>query len=169
MNEKVKTENVIRFPGKETGRASEKKWGKDVMALGFCIVPSLLLRAQNRLGLNPTQLAVLMQLADFWWDRERKPFPSKAVLAERLGLSSRQVQRHIADLETAGLVERVERRAQHGGKLTNLYDLSGLVRRLKKLEPEFREVEDAAKRARRAVSKRGYRRSQPESKNRRNG
>lgn len=154
-------ENVVRFPGKETGRASEKKWGKEVIALGFCIVPSLLLRAQNRLGLNPTQVAVLMQLCDFWWDRERKPYPSKAVLAERLGLSPRQVQRHIADLETAGLVERVERRAVHGGKLTNVYDLSGLVRRLKKLEPEFREVEDAAKRARRAVSKRGYRRSRP--------
>ena len=152
-------ENVVRFPDKETGRASEKKWGKEVIALGFCIVPSLLLRAQNRLGLNPTQLAVLMQLCDFWWDRERKPYPSKAVLAERLGLSRRQVQRHIADLETAGLVERVERRAVHGGKLTNVYDLSGLVQRLKKLEPEFREVEDAAKRARRAVSKRGYRRS----------
>ena len=155
--EDTTAQNVIRFPGKETGRASEKKWGKDVMALGFCIVPSLLLRAQNRLGLNPTQLAILIQLADFWWDRDRKPFPSKALLAERLGLSPRQVQRYIADLETAGLVERIERRARHGGKLTNLYDFSGLVQRLKKLEPEFREVEDAAKRARRAVSKRGYR------------
>ena len=49
-----------------------------------------------------------MQLCDFWWERDRKPYPGKAVLAERLGLSPRQVQRHIADLETAGLVERVE-------------------------------------------------------------
>ena len=130
---------MIRLvPPKEAGQASEKKWGKKVIALGFCIVPSLLLRAQNRLGLNPTQLAVLMQLCDFWWERERKPYPGKAVLAERLGLSSRQVQRHIADLETAGFVKRVERRARHGGKLTNMYDLDGLVARLKKLEPEFR-------------------------------
>ena len=158
-NEEAAAENVIRFPSKETGRASEKKWGKEVIELGFCIVPSLLLRAQNRLGLSPTQLAVLLQLCDFWWDRERKPYPSKAVLAERLGLSPRQVQRHIAELENAGLVERVERRALHGGKLTNLYDLSGLVQRLKKLEPEFREVADAARTARRAVSKRGYRSS----------
>lgn len=158
-SDKSAAENVIRFPGKETGRASEKKWGKDVIGLGFCIVPSLLLRAQNRLGLSPTQLAVLLQLCDFWWDRDRKPYPSKAVLAERLGLSPRQVQRHIAELETAGLVERVERRALHGGKLTNIYDLGGLVKRLKKLEPEFRDVDNAAKTARRAVSKRGYRRN----------
>ena len=152
------TGNVVPLrTAKETGRASEKKWGEDVIALGFCIVPSLLLRAQNRLGLNPTQLAVLMQLCDFWWERERKPYPSKAVLAERLGLSPRQVQRHIADLETAGLVERVERRAPHGGKLTNVYDLGGLVKRLKKLEPDFRKVEEDARKARRAVSRRGFR------------
>lgn len=115
-------------------------------------------RSQNRLGLNPTQLAVLMQLCDFWWEHDRRPYPSKGVLAERLSLSSRQVQRHIAALETAGLVKRVERRAYHGGKQTNIYDLGGLVARLKKLEPGFLEVDKAARTARRAVSKRGYRR-----------
>ena len=157
-NKMSAAENVVPLrPAKESGRASEKKWGKDVIARGFCIVPSLLLRAQNRLGLNPTQLAVLLQLCDFWWDRERKPYPSKAVLAERLSLSPRQVQRYLAELETAGLVERIERRAPHGGKLTNIYDLGGLVNRLKKLEPDFRKVEEDARKARRAVSRRGFR------------
>ena len=129
--------------------------------LGFCIVPSLLLRAQNRLGSNPTQLVVLMQICDFWWDRDRKPYPSKTVLPERLGLSPRQPQRHIADLEA---VERGERRAPHGGKLTNTYDLGGLVNRLKKLEPEFRKVEEDARKARRAVSRRGFRATGPSAK-----
>ncbi len=40
-----------------------------------------------------------------------------------------------------------------------MYDLGGLVVRLKELEPDFREVDEAAKAARRAVSKRGYRRN----------
>ena len=140
----------------EKTRESEKKWGKKVIALGFCVVPSLLLRAQQRLGLNPTQLAVLMQLCDFWWDNDRKPFPGKKALSERLGLSPRHVQRYIAELEQAGLVRRIERRAGHGGKLTNIYDLSGLVERLKKLEPDFRAVEEEAKASRKAVAKRGY-------------
>ncbi len=126
--------NVVQLRPPKAGRASEKKWGKQVMDLGFCIVPSLLLRAQQRLGLNPTQLAVLMQLCDFWWENARKPHPGKKLLAERLGLSERQVQRYIAELEQAGLVERIERRASHGGKMTNTYDLSGLVSRLKKLD-----------------------------------
>ncbi len=138
MNEnKAAAENVIQLrPRRETGRASEKKWGKEVIALGFCIVPSLLLRAQNRLGLNPTQLAVLLQLCDFWWERERKPYPSKAVLAERLSLSSRQVQRYIAELETAGLVQRIQRRASHGGKLTNSDVRTLGVNRAHLFEPE---------------------------------
>lgn len=151
-------QKVVPLRPQKPGRESEKKWGKEVMALGFCIFPSLLLRAQQRLGLNPTQLAVLMQLCDFWWDAARKPFPSKRKLAERLSLSERQVQRIIAELETAGLVERIERREWHGGKSTNFYDLSGLVEKLKALEPEFREVEENAKAERQAVSKRGYKR-----------
>ena len=74
-----------------------------------------------------------------------------------MSLSPRQLQRYIAELEEAELVQRVERRASHGGKLTNVYDLGGLVSRLKELEPEFRAVENRAKSARKAVSRRGYR------------
>jgi predicted ArsR family transcriptional regulator len=61
-------------------------------------------------------------------------------LAERLNLSDRQVQRHIADLKAAGFVRRIERTAPHRAKISNEYDLSGLVEKLKASEPEFREV-----------------------------
>lgn len=151
-------------PVKVTQKASAEKWGQAVMDLGFCLVPSLLLRAQRRLNLNPTQLAVLLQLCDFWWEKERKPFPSKETLSQRLSLSERQVQRYIAELEQEGLVRRIERRASNGGKLSNTYDLSGLVKRLQILEPEFREVEEANKAARKAVAKRGYKAPAPGSK-----
>lgn len=147
----------LRQPLKAT-KASERKWSKPVMDLGFCIVPSLLLRAQRRLKLSPAELAVLMHLADYWWDVDRKPYPSKKTLGDRLGLSGRQVQRYIANLEAAGLVRRIERTARHRGKLSNEYDLSGLVKRLKELEPEFREVEQDVKSRRRAVARPGLRR-----------
>ena len=97
-----------------------------------------------------------MQLCDFWREDDRKPHPGKKLLAERLGLSEKQVQRHIAELEQFGLVKRVERHAAHCGRMANTYDLTGLVERLKKLEPEFRKVEEDAKRERKAVKKRGY-------------
>ena len=149
---------VVRLRPKKAANASDEKWGKKTMELGFCIVPSLLLRAQKRLRLSPTKLAVLMHLADYWWDVDRKPYPSKQKLSERLGLSPRQVQRHIADLEQAGLLLRIERRNKHGGKLSNEYDLSGLVDRLKALAPEFRKVEDEVKSLRKAVARPGLRR-----------
>ena len=158
----VRTAEVIALrPAPASKKASEAKWGKSVMDLGFCIVPSLLLRAQARLGLNPTQLAVLLQLADYWWDVSRKPYPSKQRLAERLKLGPRQVQRYIAELEESGLVRRIERRAPHKGKISNEYDLTGLVKRLAELEPEFRQVEEEVKASRRAVERPGGRRRRP--------
>lgn len=59
----------------------------------------------------------------------------------------------IANLERAGLVKRNQRHATHGGKLTIEYDLSGLVERLKELEPELRQVEAEITAKRRAVGK----------------
>jgi len=132
--------NAAQLKPKKAAKASERKWGKPVMNSGFCIIPSLLLRAQRRLALSPTQLAVLLQLIDYWSDEKRKPYPSKKALSERLGLSQRQLQRHIADLEQAGFVQRIERTAANRGKQSNSYDLSGLAEKLRKLEPEFREV-----------------------------
>ncbi len=130
------TEDIIQ-PTSPKKNGSDEKWGREVMRHGHTTIPALLLRAQQRLGLNPTQLAVLLQLMDYWWDQDRKPYPSKQSLSDRLGLKPRQIQRHIADLEKAGLVQRIERTATHRGKISNEYDLSGLVERLKKLEPEF--------------------------------
>lgn len=154
---------IIALRPRSAAKASERKWGKAVMELGFCIVPSLLLRAQARLKLSPTQLAVVMHLADYWWDAERRPWPKKQTLGERLNLSARQVQRYIAELEEMGYVKRIERTAPHRGKLSNEYDLSGLVARLAELEPEFREVEEENKKRRREVTRPGLRRRRVEA------
>lgn len=145
----TQTATVVQLRPAVTTLESEKKWGKAVMKLGFSILPSLIFRAQRRLGLSPTQLAVLLQIADYWWNQGRKPYPGKTALGERLDLSPRQVQRHIADLEKAGFLKRIERRAAHRGKLTNEYDLTGLVEKLKKLEPEFRQVEEMKRQVKR--------------------
>lgn len=134
---------------------SEKKWGRSVLNLGYSIVPSLIFRAQARLGLSPVQLVLLLHLSDFWWVKESKPFPSKSMLAERMNLSSRQIQRHLADLEKGGFIERVERFAGHKGQQSNFYDMSGLVRKLKRLEPEFTKVREQAEEQNKNVARRG--------------
>ena len=132
-------------------RRSERKWGKAVMDVGYAIIPSILLRAPRRLGLSPTQLAIVLVMAEFWWDPEKNPWPSKAELSNRIGLKERQLQRHIAELEKARLITRKQRFIR-GRKHTNEYDLSGLVNKLKALAPEFEKAKQDAKARREGVS-----------------
>ena len=147
----IKREKVVPIRAPAAARqASERKWGVETIAAGFCILPSLLLQAQRRLGLSPTQLAFVVQLADFWWDNDRNPWPKKGTLAERLGLSEKQVQRIARQLEQRGYLERIVRKTPRG-QTSNGYDLSGLVKRLGELAPEFA----AAAAAKRKVERRG--------------
>lgn len=146
--------NVVSLRPKAE-RESEKKWGRAVMDLGYSMVPSLIFRAQARLGLSPTQLVLLLHLADYWWHRAQNPFPSKAALAERMHLSERQVQRYLTELETGGFITRIERFAGHKGQQSNEYNMNGLVEKLKKLEPEFRQVKEQAKEQASNVAKPG--------------
>jgi len=146
----AKGEKVVSlFP--QDQKESEKKWGKAVMAHGYCIFPSILLRAQGRLGVNAQEMIVLLQLAEHWWKAGNKVYPSKEVIAQRIGLSAKQVQRHVKRLEELKLVQRRERYRSGGSRTTNEYDLSGLVAKLKAIEPEFAEV----KRLKAAVTKAG--------------
>lgn len=156
----IKPTKVVPIkPKADTRKTSEKKYGKPVMDLGFCIVPSLLMQAQARLGINPVQFNIIMHLADIWWDVAQRPWPKKQLLAERMGMSERQVQRQIAELESAGLVQRIERTRPGRGKTSNEYDLSGLVKRLKELEPEFTEMKQENQKRRKAVALPKHRRA----------
>ena len=134
---------------------SEKKWGNDVIELGYSIVPSLIFKAQRRLGLNSVELNLLLHLMDFWWGHNQMPFPSKTTLAERVNLSPRQLQRYLTALEEAGFIQREARYAGHKGQQSNRYNLNGLVNKLKKLAPEFREVKEDAKKKTKKVEQPG--------------
>lgn len=146
-----KVEKIVElFPEKEK-RESEKKWGRAVMSHGYCIFPSILLQAQSRLGVNAQEMVVLLQLAEHWWKASSKVFPAKETIAQRVGLSGKQVQRHIRRLEELKLVARKERYGSGGNRTTNEYDLTGLVTRLRAIEPDVAE----AKRLKAAATKAG--------------
>ena len=109
------------------------------------------MRAQHRLGVNPTQFCILIQLLEHWRTRERAPFPSKQQLADRIGVSQSTVQQNIRALEKAGLVRREQRKTAQGDWGANTYHLDGLVARLQALEPEFEEEKKKRLAARRRV------------------
>src|SRR2546427_3326383 len=83
----------------------ERLWGADVRRAGFTQVPNALIERQAALGLDSVDFNILVQLLAHWWEPDRYPYPSKARLAERVGLSQRQVQRRITRLESDGLIE----------------------------------------------------------------
>lgn len=135
----IKSDKVVPLfaqPDKPDKKESEKKWGKAVMSHGSCIFPSILLQAQGRLGVNSQEMMVLLQLAEHWWRSDSSVYPSREVIGDRVGLSKKQVQRHVKQLEDLKLVQRSPRFV--GGRRTsNYYDLSGLVAKLKSIEPEI--------------------------------
>jgi hypothetical protein len=89
-----------------------------------------------------------MHLADFWWDAGDPPRPQKETLAVRLGMGARQVQRHLAALEQGGFIRRVPRYRGPKDQVANGYDMTGLVTKLRDLEPEFRREIDRKRRRR---------------------
>lgn len=131
---------AVPFQSKTALKVSEKKWGHDVLQHGWCLLPSLLFRAQRKLNITALQMAVLLQILEHWWEAERAPYPSKETIAHRLNMSARQVQRHTAALEKAGYLRRRERKAVNRGQLSNFYEFDGLVAALKRIEPEVAQA-----------------------------
>jgi hypothetical protein len=148
-------ENILEFPTTKPIRkpsSTEAIWGKPVAAHGYAGVPSILIRAQGRLGLSPMQFSIVVQLLEYWREPSRKPFPSKSDLAERMGVSEKAIQLNMAALEKANLIRRELRRTTAGDWDSNVYHLDGLVERVKALEPDFAK-ERAAKEAWREARK----------------
>jgi DNA-binding transcriptional ArsR family regulator len=141
------------LPGlaKADKRRSEAKWSAAVMKLGYTPLPSLLLRAQAKLNLKPEHLNTLLQIMEHWWEADKMPFPSKETLARRMGKSPRMVQRYLTDLEDAGHIKRVERFNGRNAQVSNYYEMTGLVEKLKALEPEFRKAAEQNKLRRKKV------------------
>jgi predicted transcriptional regulator len=144
-----KNPKVVSLFVEKDKKESEKKWGKSVMAHGYCIFPSILLQAQSRLGVSAQEMVVLLQLAEHWWRADSKVFPKKEVIAQRVGLSTRQVQRHIQRLEELKLVKR-EERYRGGLRTSNIYNLKGLVDKLAAIEPDIAKAKKLAEAAKKA-------------------
>ncbi|WP_448208613.1 helix-turn-helix domain-containing protein [Azospirillum sp. sgz302134] len=150
--------NVVTLPPKaatppEADKAFPKRWGAKVADHGYVMVPEMLLAFQGRLRLRCTEVTMLLQIMTFWWAKGGLPWPSKARLAERLGVTERQVQRTLTKLEKRGFIKRQERFYGSGSQTSNAYDLSGLIAELKRLEPEYRAAKEKAKAERAEVEK----------------
>jgi hypothetical protein len=83
-----------------------ERWGPAVDA-GFVAVPNALVRAQDKLGLSPIDVVVLLNILMHWWHRDRLPTPRSTAIAKRTGIGHRTVQRSLRKLEKLGLLQRI--------------------------------------------------------------
>jgi hypothetical protein len=112
-----------------------EKWG-DAARAGFQAVPDVLLKYQGKLGLNSTELVVLLNVLQHWWYAERKPFPRPTTIARRMGSTVRTVQRALQNLEKKGMLVKV----QQGADTRDAFDPQPLVERLSALakhDPDY--------------------------------
>ena len=90
-------------------------------------MPDILLKQQSRLGFNPVDLGVLLNVLMHWWYAEQLPFPKTSLIARRMGVGQRTVQRSLQRLEQFALIEPVK--GPETGGVTR-FDPSGLAQRL---------------------------------------
>jgi predicted transcriptional regulator len=110
-----------------------------------------MIQGQRRLGVTPLQMNILIQLLDYLYDPTRHPFPRKSEIAHRMGVTPKTIQTNVRALEKAGLIKREIRKKASGDYDSNIYHLDGLITRVQGLEPEFRELKEQRRRARRQV------------------
>ena len=154
MTDMSATDIATPTPAKEIRKPSstEQIWSREVTRHGYTGVPSILIRGQSRLGLNATQMNIILQLLEYWVDPARKPFPSKKDLANRIGVKSgKTIQINIRALEQAGFIRREQRKTASGDWNSNIYHLDGLISRVRELEPEFSEEKRKRADARKTV------------------
>lgn len=116
------------------------KWGPAVAERGFTQLPTYLLNLNRFLDkehrLTPVELLVLFQLVSTWWKKDENPFPSIATLANRCGVSTRQVQRAINHLDELKLIKKI-RRSNKGIIASNSYSMEPLTEFLGEVAKAF--------------------------------
>lgn len=145
-------EVVAKARTAELARRNEDKWGKTLWQAGWTALPSTILTHQARLGIDPLDLNILLQIAKHWWENRNLPHPSKRRIAESIGVDPRTVQRRVTAMEKAGLIERIKRSNRAGGQGANSYSFEGLKRKASafaKQELEARERSRSEERTRR--------------------
>lgn len=113
---------------KSITRQLTDKWGKSLIDAGYTVIPNAILLRMQALGLDPTDFAIVMHIASYWWRKEKLPFPSKRSLAEGIGVDVSTIRRRIAALERGGLIRRLPRKDRDGGNKSNIYDLTPLAK-----------------------------------------
>ena len=118
-----------------TERESINRWKYEELARSFTPVSNFFLENYSSLkesekerGLNSTEAMFIIHIMSYKWGDD-KPFPSLQTIAERMGLSRRQVRNVVKNLENSGYLKR---HLRSRGR-TSEYDVQKLLDKLYEL------------------------------------
>jgi predicted transcriptional regulator len=112
-------------------KAMQQMWGGAITEQsGFVAVPVSLLKAQDALGLSAVDMIVLINLLVHRWTATTGVYPRNTVIAKRMGVAPRTVQRSMQNLLEKGLMRRVR---DEGGKRVLYFD--PLLEKLARITP----------------------------------
>jgi hypothetical protein len=109
------------------------RYGATVLRGGIAAIPTAIFTYQALLDLSPQETWFISYILAHKWD-EDLPYPSLRKMAERTGLSVRQLHRIKDAIVEKGYLQLVPRhRAEDGGQDSNAYDFGGLFGRIEEL------------------------------------
>ncbi len=102
------------------------------MRAGFQTIPNILIQAQRDLKLDPLDVLIILHINQHWWKASELPYPKPGLIAERIGVSRRTIERRLSALEKAQLIKRLPSEERRGVSVRKI-QLTGLIERLSKL------------------------------------
>ena len=121
----------------------EQKWSPELIEAGWTVLPAALIEHQRALGIDATDINIILHLANRWWTADNRPMPSKTSIAHAMKIDPSTVRRRIQAMEKAGLIFREQRRISKEGSKTNVYHLDGLIEELKPFAAKMVEQKKA--------------------------
>ena len=106
-------------------------WSDDILSIDWFVILKELLKYQNRLKLNYSELLLLANFVSFHQDVDSQTLPSISLFATRMRTSRDAIQGVLVCLEEKDMLQKISyAQIAHDDDLRNIYDIKPLIRRL---------------------------------------
>jgi hypothetical protein len=92
--------------GSTTERSAVAEKRGSALHFGLSGTPSVLIRAQGQLHLDAVDCMILLNLNLHWWHKDDLAYPPAALIAGRMGVSRRRIERRLFSVTKSRVGEK---------------------------------------------------------------
>lgn len=144
----MSAQNSETAASKRKNHNLDELWG-ECIGEGWAAIPKILMDNQSKLKINSTEMCIIMHLIYHQWEKNKPSFPSKKMIAEKIGVTIKTIQANTRSLECKKLIKREARKTADGGFGSNYYHLNGLREALDKIYKEEQATNASGRKLRR--------------------